>query len=60
MVDAIVISIVVLILLAIIFFRFVFPKIKGIPTQCSGCPAVKKGKKLIKKYRKEQNKNKKD
>jgi Zn-dependent membrane protease YugP len=51
-VDFIVISVLILILLAIIFFSFILPKIKGIPVECSSCPASKHAKKYLKKYRK--------
>jgi hypothetical protein len=54
--DFIVVAIVVLLLLAIIFFNFVLPAIKGVPIECNSCPAKKHAKKLLKQYRKHKKK----
>ena len=56
LVDIIVLIVTILIVLSIIFFSFIKPKLEGKKVTCASCPASKKGKRLIKKYRKEQSK----
>lgn len=55
-VDIVILIIVILILGAIIFFRYIMPAIKGIPSECASCPATKHAKKYLKKYRKQNKK----
>ena len=55
-IDVIILIVVILILGLIIFFRYVLPAIKGIPSECASCPAVKHAKKYLKKYRKKHRK----
>ena len=56
--DVIILLVVIAILFLIIFFNFYVPKKKGIPSECSYCPASKRAKKLLKKYKKSKSKNK--
>jgi len=54
-IDAIILIITILIVLSIVFFEFVYPKIiKGSKTPCSSCPHTKRARRAIKKYVKQQ------
>lgn len=47
----------ILIVVSIIFFTFILPKIKGQNVTCSSCPTVKKAKRLVKEYKQENRKD---
>lgn len=53
-IDIVVLVVTILIVASIIFFSFIFPRIKGENPTCSSCPTHKKGKRLLKEYRKSQ------
>lgn len=50
--DIIVLVFTTIIVLSIIFFSFILPKIQGKRITCASCPAAKKGKRLVKDYKK--------
>lgn len=52
LVDIIVLLAVILVVFAIIFFNYIFPKIKGEKSACASCPTVKRAKRLVKDYKK--------
>ena len=56
-IDIIVLIITILIVTIIIFFSYILPKIQGKRISCASCPAAKKGKKLIKYYKRKKEKN---
>ena len=47
--DVIILIIVLILLGFIIFFSFIFPRIKGENAHCASCPVVKKAKRTKKK-----------
>lgn len=57
--DIVILIIVVILLSAIIFFSFVYPKLKGRSGVCSNCPAATHIKRVRKKIEKERKKDKK-
>lgn len=60
--DGMVLLVILLILFAIIFFRFIYPRLKGKkPSHCDYCPVAKdkKIKRSFKAYKKERDKEKK-
>ena len=60
--DGMVLLVIILILLAIIFFRFIYPRLKGKKVgHCSSCPvgSDKKIKRSLKAYKKNKDKEKK-
>jgi len=57
--DALILTVVILIMLAIIFFTLIFPRITHRTGKCSYCPVAKerKIKRAFKDYKKEKNKD---
>lgn len=59
LIDIIILVITILIVISIIYFSFIKPKLEGKKIACANCPVAKKGKRLLKKYKKaEEYKNK--
>ncbi len=52
-IDIIILIIAILLVSAIIFFSYIYPRLKGESPTCASCPAVKKSKRLVKDYKKE-------
>lgn len=55
-IDIIILIVVILAIGAIVFFKYILPAIKGVPSECASCPAAKHAKKYLKKYRKKHRK----
>lgn len=55
LIDVVVLIATLAIVGLIIYFSFIKPHISGVPRQCSSCPVIKKGKRLVKDYKKSQN-----
>lgn len=58
LIDIVILIITLVIVGLVIYFSFIKPHISGVPRQCSSCPVNKKGKRLVKDYKKSKQQSK--